>query len=654
MRKIAVQKYFLVVCSLLFTGMVQGQAKIALDYNQRLFYACKVWGFVKYFHSETANCSISLDSVLIEKLPFIEAASNDDEFNGILMELITSPGETAMPTAPLPIIPDSLRYNLNLGWIQNPIFSQTVKDALDTIRVRFRPRTHCLVGEAFTNGNPVFDADNLYYDNSGLYPDQPVRILSLFRYWNILNYFFPYKNIMDQEWDTTLAEAIPLFVDAQAAEEYDKAILVMAKRINDSHGFTSGGVINSIIGSFFPRFSIGFFENETVITKVSPSITGVKPGDIIRSIDDADIGVLRDSIEHYTYGSNELAVMSNVHQDILIGPYGSFSINIENESGSHNFTHQRNWSSIEYNAFIQNNGPVWYDTAVNKACHFGYVDMGRLTVGQVGNMMADLWNTDAIIFDIRNYPQGTLWTLVNYLFTHPIQIASFTVPDHQYPGVLFWQDALVGSYNPEVYQGKLIILFDIRTISQAEYTCMGLEQHPGSIKIGSQTKAADGNVSYIYLPGNIITYFTGLGTFYPDYSPTQRIGIIPDIEIWQTIEGIRQGKDEVLEYAFNCNLVGIGTENYTHEKTACFQLGQNNPNPFNQSTTIGYELFQPGNVKLTIINSLGKEVETLVNEKQDKGNYQVNWNASQFPDGVYCYIFSMEGSMETKRMVLVK
>ena len=78
---------------------------------------------------------------------------------------------------------------------------------------------------------------------------------------------------------------------------------------------------------------------------------------------------------------------------------------------------------------------------------------------------------------------------------------------------------------------------------------MGLEQHPNAIKIGSQTSGADGNVSMIYLPGGIVTYFTGLGVFYPDYTETQRIGIIPDIEIHPTIAGIREGRDEVLEVA---------------------------------------------------------------------------------------------------------
>jgi C-terminal processing protease CtpA/Prc len=281
-------------------------------------------------------------------------------------------------------------------------------------------------------------------------------------------------------------------------------------------------------------------------------------------------------------------------------------------------------------------------------CNFGYVDMARLTATQVGNMMTSLWNTDAIVFDLRNYPQGTLWTLVNYLFTQPIHIASFTVPDRQYPGTLYWYDELIGSYPAEVYTGKVIILFDIRTISQAEYTCMGLEQHPGSIKIGSQTKAADGNVSMIYLPGNITTYFTGLGTFYPDYSPTQRIGIVPDIEIKPTIEGIRQGKDEVLDYAFNCALVSVDKLTIPTGEMNIF------PNPFNNSTRLEYSLPQNSDVTIEIHDMNGKIVSTFLDETQPAGKYSIEFDGSAVPTGVFYCRLKTGNQVMTKKIIKVR
>lgn len=452
---------------------------------------------------------------------------------------------------------------------------------------------------------------------------------------------------MDQDWDSTLTEVIPLFVEATNAIEYDKAILILAKRINDSHSFTLGGVLNSFYGTFYPRFAFGFFENETVIFKVDPSLTEVAPGDIVRAIDGVEIGMLRDSLEAYSWGSNDLSVAFNMHSNLLKGPVGSFNITIENNQGTFDYTLQRNWNSNQFNTFLQNTGPVWFDTIINESCHYGYVDMSRLTNGQVNNMMTDLWNTDAIIFDIRSYPQGTLWTLVNYLFTNPINIANFTTPDIQFPGVLYWKDEFIGGNNTDVYEGQLIILFDIRTISQAEYTCMGLEQHPGSIKIGSQTKAADGNVSLIYLPGSLTCYFTGLGTFYPDYTPTQRVGIIPDIEIFQSIDGFRQGKDDVLEYAYNCNLVGKETLIRAQSVTV------NYPNPFTTATTLSYELNKSEKVTLSIYNHLG-QLLYQTQENQPQGSQQLSWNAEAYAFGIYYYRLKAGDKVANGKMVKVR
>lgn len=75
-----------------------------------------------------------------------------------------------------------------------------------------------------------------------------------------------------------------------------------------------------------------------------------------------------------------------------------------------------------------------------------------------------------------------------------------------------------------------------------------------------------------------------------------------------------------------------------------FTVWQNYPNPFNPVTTIRYQLAYVGrdaistyNVTLKIYNLLGQEVATLVEKKRDAGSYQVIWNATCFPSGVYFY-----------------
>jgi C-terminal processing protease CtpA/Prc len=118
------------------------------------------------------------------------------------------------------------------------------------------------------------------------------------------------------------------------------------------------------------------------------------------------------------------------------------------------------------------------------------------------------------------------------------------------PGTFTLTDYIkVGKKNPDYYKGKVIILINEITQSQAEYTTMALRKAPFATVIGSTTAGADGDVSQFFLPGGISTMISGIGVYYPDGKETQRVGIVPDIEVKPTINGIRLRKDELLDKA---------------------------------------------------------------------------------------------------------
>lgn len=85
-----------------------------------------------------------------------------------------------------------------------------------------------------------------------------------------------------------------------------------------------------------------------------------------------------------------------------------------------------------------------------------------------------------------------------------------------------------------------------------------------------------------------------------------------------------------------------------------FVLAQNYPNPFNPSTIIRYELPTTSDVSLKVFDMLGREVATLVKARQASGMYEVNFNATGLPSGVYFYRLQAGSFMQTKKMVLVK
>jgi hypothetical protein len=98
---------------------------------------------------------------------------------------------------------------------------------------------------------------------------------------------------------------------------------------------------------------------------------------------------------------------------------------------------------------------------------------------------------------------------------------------------------------------------------------------------------------------------------------------------------------------------------------ANFALSQNYPNPFNPTTTISYSI--PNviarsetttqsvvNVALTVYNTLGQKIATLVNKKQISGNYSVQFDANKLPSGIYFYTLRAGNFLSTRKMILLK
>ena len=120
-------------------------------------------------------------------------------------------------------------------------------------------------------------------------------------------------------------------------------------------------------------------------------------------------------------------------------------------------------------------------------------------------------------------------------------------------------------------------------------------------------------------------------------------------------------------YAINYSLIGcvingvvygdttlLGLTPISTEIPTAFSLSQNYPNPFNPVTNIKFDIPKSSFVKLVVYDLLGREVAALVNEQLKAGTYEADWNAADFPSGVYFYKMIADGYIETKRMVLIK
>ncbi len=98
----------------------------------------------------------------------------------------------------------------------------------------------------------------------------------------------------------------------------------------------------------------------------------------------------------------------------------------------------------------------------------------------------------------------------------------------------------------------------------------------------------------------------------------------------------------------------IGVQQIGTEIPRQYGLSQNYPNPFNPMTKVKFQMPKSGFVELKIFDALGKEVSTLLNQQLNAGTFEVSWDASANPSGVYFYRLVAEGYSETKKMVLTK
>ena len=129
---------------------------------------------------------------------------------------------------------------------------------------------------------------------------------------------------------------------------------------------------------------------------------------------------------------------------------------------------------------------------------------------------------------------------------------------------------------------------------------------------------------------------------------TYRMGFAP---VSQNVT-ITNGSISNVNFDLGSPLIGINIINMSVPKT--YTLNQNYPNPFNPSTNVKFEIPSGGLIKLAVYDILGREIETLVNENLAAGSYSVNWNASNYPSGIYFYRIETSNFTETKKMVLIK
>ncbi|QOR64898.1 peptidase S41 [Cytobacillus suaedae] len=532
--------------------VLKDKADLSNENMQDIFVLGKVWGYLKYYHPNVTEDKLDWDAELFNVLPNVLQSKNPSERDSILTDWIVSLGTYELENN-IANLENEIKIEPDLDWIYNSGLNEHLVKHLSNLKNAKRTGENLSVSLVDGVGNPEFNEKP--YPNLR-FPNVEYQLLSLFRYWNIIEYYFPYKYLIEEDWDNVLKEFIPKFINAKNEQEYKLTTLEIIARIQDSHANIWGQepVIEEYWGKNHSPLSLSFVEQKAVVTGYYNDElggkTGIEIGDVITKINNQSVEDIITEKKRFIPASNYSAQLRDLAPKLLRSNEKVLNIEFVRYGKTHS-------KEIElYSApRVGVNGYNVYQ--IDKA-HFqllesniGYIYPGNIKNEFIPEIAEKIKGTSGLIIDLRCYPKEFIvYTLGELLVPESTGFTKFSNGSIINPGLFYMKETIeVGRENKDYYKGKVIILVNELTQSQAEFTAMAFRTAPNATVIGSTTAGADGNVSFLTLPGGIRTAITGIGIYYPDGTETQRVGIIPDITVTPTIEGIKENRDEILEKA---------------------------------------------------------------------------------------------------------
>jgi hypothetical protein len=516
----------------------------------------QLWGFLKYYHPSIAKGEHNWDNELFRILPSVLKSRSNYQVSVLLERWVDRLGKPPVCKKCEPI--SKIKNVTNLpdygNLFNNQVFSKNLTNKLRYLVANRNTGNHYYVElDTLAANNPQFTHERPYAKM--IYPDAGYRLLALFRYWSMINYFYPNRELVKQGWSNLLPIYIQKFIRDKNKTAYARTIVELITCINDSHAFIQSDVFETFKGKYRLPFQARFIENKLVVTGYYKDTLDVrqkfKIGDIIATINGEPVNKLVNKYLLLTPASNYPGKLRDLPGNYLLrGNNPLFTIKLlrNNQLVAIKMKaielSKTNFYVLDWN--INPQKPAY--SLLNK--NIGYLFPGNYKVSELPAIKNEFKSTKGIIVDLRCYPSDELvFTMGNYLKPYSSPFVKFTAGSVNYPGMFYSTLEGNGENNSEHYKGKVVVIVNELTQSNAEFVTMAFQTAPNVTVIGSTTAGADGNISQIVLPGGFTTFISGLGVYYPDGICAQQKGVKINYVVKPTIKGIKAGRDELLEKA---------------------------------------------------------------------------------------------------------
>lgn len=518
---------------------------------------CRVWGYAKYHHPVFCDtlCRVDVDSALFALLPKVVHADRDTR-NRHLLDWVRSLGaytpnrvECEQALAPYDLVETA-----DLGWTADTVLlGGELSKLLQDLRYAERDENYYL-----RLGQPDQGPDYQYLSLRGesFYPtpqmDSGLNLLLLFRLWNVIEYYAPYRAVTLHPWNEVLSTYIPLMGVETDGRRFARLYMRLIRELNDGHAYAP---VEMLFGQrMLPVWPLQA-EGRLFVGYSGDSL--LERGDEVLAIDGEPISERLELLREYASRSNEASLRKALRFYGLRTRRDTAEV-VRCRAGACDTLRV---ATVPYGSV----SPL-YDPAQLAQPPFrlltdsvGYIYAGTFSREHLAEVVQTLPRTRALIIDLRTYPlnvDGALIALAGQsLRTEPVVAWQTLHQTLALPGLFFRQEQWLdngfeegAARCTEPYKGRVILLVDEITQSNPEFQAMALQSCPQTLTIGSPTSGADGDIVWIPLPGQL-TSFSGVGTLYPDGTQTQTVGVRLDIEVLPTAEGLQAGRDEVLERA---------------------------------------------------------------------------------------------------------
>ncbi|HRK03479.1 MAG TPA: S41 family peptidase [Chlorobiota bacterium] len=507
---------------------------------------CKVWGFLKYYHPNINNVVSAWDSYLIKLLRESATWQHTDQRDAALLSLVNSLGEIdngSKNSSQSDFLQPDLRWIDTSGL--NPQLISVLR------RVQYAERSECsrfVKRDNFTSA--ILFTNEMNYPNEVL-SDAGYRLLTLFRLWNAVHYFFPYRTLTTIHWDSSLTTFIPRLAEDDNIRNFELSIYECIARLDDSHAGVSGySSLPHIMGARRLAIDVEFFDTTAIVTNVyrSPDLENeAHVGDEIVSIHSEPVSRLVRHLRRFVPASHDGCLYRDIPTLMLRTDSAVGVVTVRRNGRLHSVRIPTSQHDVlgtahgEYRRFV---------SAANQQ-NIGIINMEHFHTDSLRMYAQRLRSFSALVVDVRRTAGNHgLVELGEFFLPWPTKVALFSTPDCTTPGrFVNEREHSFGSRSGDHYRGKVIVIVGPKTQSHYEYKAMIIASSPTAILVGSQTAGTNGNITKLDLPGKATLTFTSLGVYYPDRGQTQRRGLRIDHIIERDRATLLTGYDDVLDSA---------------------------------------------------------------------------------------------------------